>query len=465
MSLRTARANFQKAFLDEDKTLTEKFLQELRSYMTKRIEEPRYRELLKCMDENSPLASFFCRNDICDELVLEMLRREIPFILVSNRKGEYGFVIRSSDRALANEAIKAVLKKMGTYCDIVTGEELVSIVQKIKSNDKGMLAVNGLTHMEMKMLEKLCRKGGFLDHIAEDRMSDGSYRFMVYGRQAVAEQNFAAVIFELAMMLEGPNSEIFKNRIKNELKVENLRRNDFDRKLGMSEPIYITGNGNQYIKMEQNGFEYGHAVRTRKGIIYEPMFTSTTNLPGYREYETSYLNRIPNPACTTSLEQLNEHFEIRYKRDSLDFGMSPLEKRNYFGEKILIASIMEVVFRNSANDDIMNVSERWMEKTAHMTFEAGRVLTGLITGELPSGYDETDIQEIKPVIVQYGIDLSNYTGVAAIMKGISITNERGSLEIGGDLHERISDLHENVISGRGTETIDEEIEEYSQSPI
>lgn len=468
MSLLTAQANFKKAFIDEDSCLTDKFIKQIKKYVSQRKDVARHADIYQCLEEGKPLAAFSCRNDLCDELVLEMLQREIPFVLVCNRKGDYGFIICSTDRALANEALKAVLKKQGVYCGIVTGDELITIVQKIKSNDKGLIAINGMSFEELKMLEKLCRRKGFLEHIAEDKMSNGKYRFMVYGRQALTEQNFPAILFELAMMLEGPNSKIYKNRIEKELRVKDLINHDFKRAQGIEKPIYIVGNNNQYMKIEQNSFEYGNAIKHKDGIEFLVKYTGDKDSPGFHTQENNYFSRITDPSYTTDYNEVIKHFERNNTRDSLDFGMNPAEKNRYFGEKILISSVLSVVFRNAIHDDIMNVSERWMEKTSHLTFEAGKVLNGLIYDEVPTGYSKIDMKEIMPVISEYGMELKNYRGVADLMKGMQITNERGSLEISGNLEERIEGFHEKVISGQTTEKTEEmEISEseYSHSSI
>ena len=456
MSLKTAQSNFQKAFIDDNKSLTSKFLSQLAKYLKDRSGTRRYDMIRECMNEGKALASFLCRNDICDELVIEMLKRDIPFVLVSNSKGEYGFIIRSEDRALSNEAIKAVLKKLGNYCEIVTGDELIAIVQKMREKDKGLIAINGLTLRELKLLEKLCKKNGCLDFISEDKMSDNSYRFMAHGRQAVSEQNFPAMIFEMIMMTEGSCKDINNKRIENEIKASDLKINNFGRKEGITAPIYIVGSGNQYMTIEQSGFSFGYAVNKRNGISFEQQFAANKDMPGFKEYETTFYNRIPNPAITTDRQVFEEHFlKGRNERDSLDFGMNYKERSAFFGEKILTAAIMQVVIRNVINDDIMNVSGRWMEKTEHTVTEAGRVLNGLINNEIPSGYDFSDLSEIKMAISDYDINLSDYKTVAENLLGISITNERGSLEIKGDIYEHSEAMYEEQINSREvTESIE-----------
>ena len=449
MSLKTAQENFNKAFIDSEKTLTEKFLKELKKYVerkTKTEKKTRYKEMLECMESGKPLASFLCRNDICEEVVNEMLKREIPFILVTNKKGEYGFVIRSSDRALANEAIKAVLRRLGSYCEIVTGDELVQIVQHMRDRDKGLIAINGLNLNELKLLEKLCRKEGFLEYIAEDELSDGTFRFMVHGKQASAEHNFALILFKMIMMTEGANKMINNKRIANELKVQKLRANEFGRKNGIQSPIYIVGSGNQFMKIEQNGFVFGYAIKEADQIRIIEQFSATTSTPAYREYERSFLNRIPDPTATTSINQVMEHLaRTENERDSLDFGMTRRERENYFGEAILVSSIMHIVSKHVVNDDIMNVSGRWLEKTGHVSYEAGKLLNGLIRNEVPIGYDQLDIMELRTSISEYDLDLNAYTTVSDNLRGIDITNERGTLEIKGSVQDRIAEMHEQVI--------------------
>lgn len=444
MSLITAKQNFQKAFKDENKTLTEKFLAELKKYVEARKKQRRYKEILECMDNNKPLASFLCRNDICDDLVVEMLNRQIPFVLVTNREGDYGFIIRSSDRALTNEAIKVVLRRLGSYCEIVTGDELINIVQKMRDRDKGLLAINGLSFKEMRLLEKICRKKGFLEFIAQDKMSDGTYRFMVYGKQAAKDNLIAISLLEMIMAMEGANKGMNGRRMNNELAVDDLRDNNFGRNKSGFKTIFIVGSGKQYMKIEQDGFSYGNAVRKGEKIEFVEQYQQKIGTPGYNEYEIAYLNRIPDPAATTDMNQVYEHMNNRNGRDSLDFGMNQRERDNAFGEALLIVGVMSVVIQNTAKDDIMNVSERWMEKTGHLTAEAGKVMTGLIKGETPIGYNDLDLRDLKNVIINYGLDMNNYTGVASTLNGVAITNERGSLELKGNVKDRIDEMHEQI---------------------
>ncbi len=446
MSLRTAQQNFQKAFIAENKTLTKMFLSELKKYVEARKDQQRYREILDCMKQNKPLASFLCRNDICDDLVVEMLSREIPFVLVTNRNGDFGFIIRSSDRALSNEAIKTVLRKLGSFCEIVTGDELMDIVQKLRDRDKGLLAINGLSFREMRLLEKICRKKGFLEHMAQDKMSDGTYRIMVYGKQAAKDNLIAISLLEMIMAMEGANKGINGRRINNELAVDDLRESGFGRNKAGFKPIYIVGSGKQYMKIEQNGFSYGNAVKEGEKLNFVEQFRSTIGSPGYNEYEISYLNRIPDTAATTDINQVYEHMENRNGRDSLDFGLNRQERDTAFGEALLVTGVMSVVIQNTARDDIMNVSEKWMEKTGHLTAEAGKVMTGLIKGETPIGYSDLSMKELKNIVVNYGLDMNNYTNVAATLNGVAITNERGSLELKGNVKDRIDEMHDQIHS-------------------
>lgn len=457
MSLRTAQENFQKAFLDDKKTLTSIFLQELRKYLEARKNKYRYQELLACMDQKKPLASFLCRNDICDDLTVEMLYRQIPFVLVTNIKGEYGFIIRSSDRALTNEAIKAVLKRLGTACDIVTGDELINIVQRMRDRDKGLLAINGLSYKELRLLEKLSRKRGNLEHIAEDRMSDGTFRFMVYGKDAAKDNMMAITLLEMMMMMEGANKGIHGRRMNNELAVEELRHNNFGRHKKGFIPIYIVGSGNQYMKIDTTGFTMGYATTRGDSVQFNEQLGLAINSPGYKSYENSYLNRIPDPAATTDINQVYEHIRRGDGRDSMDFGMTNSEREKSFGERLLVAGIMAAVIRNTSRDDIMNISERWMEKTEHLTHEAGKVMTGLIKGETPIGYNDIDMHEIKNTIINYGLNQNDYQGVAKDLSDVSITNEKGNLELKGNVRDRIEEMHD-YISAQETSDI-----EYSES--
>lgn len=442
MSLKTAQANFQKAFIDNNKTLTETFLEELREYLTGK-KAARYQMLLECMDNGEPLASFLCRNDICDDLVTELLEMTIPFVMVTNAKGEYGFIIRSSDRALTNEVIRKILKRKGTYCEIVTGEELLSIIMNLRGeNDKQMLALQGLSVEKLKLLEKLCKKRGILDFIAEDKMDDGTYRFMVHAKRASQDCNFSEFILTMVMMTEGKNKDLHKRRILNELNVQKLRAMDFGRKEGMKSPLYIVGSSNQYIKIEQDRFEFGHSARKNGEAVLIAHFFADKTTPSYKEYETSFLNRIPDPIPTKDLHLVMEHFNTHTGRDPLDFGMTWDERQSYFGEKMLINALMTTVIRKIQNDPIMNVSGRWLEKTFHTTTEAGKVLDGLINNIIPQGYDELDMTQLRASMAEFGMEASSYMTVSNELQNINMTTEKGTLLVKGSIQQNIEQMYE-----------------------
>ena len=426
MSLRTSQENFQKAFKEEKKNLTMSFLSDLKNYLKVRKHKNRCGEILECINNNTPLAAFLCRNDICEELEMEMLKREIPFVIVTNKKGENGFVIRSDDRGITNETIKEVLGKLGKTCDVVTGEELKSFFKDSKKN--GLLAVNGLSYKEMRLLEKLCRKKGFLDYIAQDKMSDGTYRFMVQGEKAVEYNNLAITLFELVMMIEGKNKFLNAKKIDNELKVENLRINNFGRGAAGFKPIYLVGSGNQFVKIDQNKFTFGHAVQAHGKVNLVSQFELDNSRNGYASIEASYINRIQDPAATMDINEVYGHFNIRdEEKDNMGFGLTDEERNNLLGENLLVSAIMSSVISTTYEDDIMNVPERWVEKTEHITSEAGRLLSGIINDQVPEGYSELDLLEARDLIDDYDLDLKDYESVAEVMTGLIITDEENSL--------------------------------------
>lgn len=446
MSLKTSQESFQKAFKTEKKNLTKEFINELEKYLRPRRRNRGNSLLLKSIKNNKPLASFSCRADLCDDLKLEMLKRKIPFVSVTSKNGEHGFVIRMEDRAAANDASKTLLKKLGTRCDVVTGEQLTELDNKMKKGAKGLLAVNGLSYKEMRLLEKLCKKNGFLDYMAQDKMSDGTYRVMVRGEKAVEKNQMAFTLSQLVMMIAGKNKNLNAKRIDNELQVDNLRLNNFGRNVNGFKPIYIVGSGNQFMKIEQNGFSYGYATRNRDDVNFVNKYSSNDSIRGFKAFEESFINRIPDYAATTEMNQVVEHFSRQEgTRDSLGFGLTDSERNNYLGESMLVSSIMTTVIANSQNNEIMNASERWVEKTKYITSEAGRFLSGMINNEVPEGYTELDVLEVKNTVSEFELDLKDYETASEYMRGMIITNEKDSLinvqpeeeniQIPGDLKE------------------------------
>lgn len=424
MSLRTSQENFQKAFKEEKKTITEKFLSELRKYLKARKNNKQYKELWECMYKNEPLASFLCRNDVCEMLEKEMLHRRLPFVVVSNRNGELGYIIRYADRGVTNDAIKVVLKKKGTYCEIITGEELSSIDKNQKEDQQGLVAINGLNYKEARLLELICKKKNFLEYIAIDKMSDGTFRVMVPGEQAVSGKLLALSLFELIMKTEGPNKAFFDNEIENVIRIDQLRSCDFGRDSDSFKALFFVGKDNQFMKLEKNKFEYGIAViqNGQKKLI--PWGEMSKGMRGYSECEASYLNRIQDVKVFDDLRQVYGYIDS-----------SSIENEKIVGDKAFISAVYSVVSENSAEVDIMNIPGRWVEKTEYITYEIGRVISGLISNNVPEGYTELDMQEIKSSISSYDIDVRNYSMVSEVMKGLIITDEISSLIALDDVKE------------------------------
>lgn len=447
MSLLASMDAFQKAFVYDEKSFTEEFIVELRTYL-KTKNRNRHRLLLEALDKNKPISSFQLRGDVVDDLCTEFLIREIPFVLIMNVMGEYGMIIRSSDRNSAINIINLILKKKSTYMRVMTGAELINYVTE-NEKDKNLVAVNNLTLAEIRMLEELCRSHGDLTEVSEDMMSNKKYRFMVPAQKAGRTSNFAATLFEMNVMSSGSNKEVNLRRSQNTISYQDIRFSNFGRAAGLTGALYVVGANNQYVKIEQEGFEYGHAALRDGYVRLIPQVYKDMSEIGFKEYEDSYLNRISQPAITKDIGQVTEHFSGMLKRsdqrDSLSFGYTADEKNTHFGEKTLIRSITDVVMRKVEHDDIMNVSGKELHKIGYVTNEMGSVLNGLIAGEIPRGYDRTDFSEILSRISEYAggtFNPTDYKEVADKMETMNITNERGTIEIDRNLSAYIEKLRE-----------------------
>ncbi len=437
MSLLASVDAFQKAFVNEEKSFTEEFLIELRTYLITK-DKKRHRLLLEALDRKEKLSSFRVRSDVAENLCMELLIRDIPFVLVMNMKGEYGTIIRASDRAAVINMITALLKKKGTVLTVMTGEELIEHIGK--EQGRGLIAVNNLTLSDIRMLEELCRESGSFTEVSEDRMNNGTYRFMVPGRSAAKADNFAKILFTMNVLSSGSNKEINLRRIQNTISYQELRFSDFGRDKGMDGTVYVVGNDNQYVKLDQTGFEYGHAGMKGGYVRLIPSFSKEMSEENYRASESSFLNRITQPAYTKDIGQVMEHFSRMMKgmeeRDSLSFGYTSDEKNTFFGEKRLVSAITDTVMRNAGNEDIMHVKGKELHKIGFVTTEMGRVLNGLINSEIPRGYGREDYAEIISKIAEFSggtFNPINYRGVAEKMENLNLTNEKGTIDIGKDI--------------------------------
>ena len=428
MSLVASMDAFKKAFVNEEKTFTEEFLIELRAYLITR-DKKRHRLLLEALDKGEPLSGFRVRSDVAEDMCMELLIRDIPFVLVMNMTGEYGVIIRDSDRNIVINLINALLGKKGTVLRVMTGAELMD--QK-----RRLVAINGLTLEEIRMLEELCRGSGEFSEISEDRMSSGKYRFMASGKDVAGAENFAKTIFELHILSSGSNKGINLRRIRNTIDYQNLRFARFGRDTGMQSPVYVVGSDNQYVKVEQDRFEYGHAALKEGYVRLVPSFSKDMGKEYFAVSESSFLNRISQPAYTKDIGQVMEHFNVMLKgtgeRDSLSFGYTADERNTLYGEKRMTAAITEAVMEKAGKEDIIRIKGKEVHKIGYLTTEMGRVLNGLIDSEIPRGYSREDFSEIIGKISEFAggsFNPVNYREVAEKMENLDITNEKGILNV------------------------------------
>lgn len=452
MPLATSNDLFDQVFKNEDKSLTEEFLLQLSEYLRAR-RTPRHEAILEAIEEDKPLSSFLIRNDVVDDLSIELLMQGIPFVLICNTVGEYGALVRTDDKMQIVAAVTNLLTRKGNFMAVLTGEELFNLVQMNDDKNKALLALNGLTKEQLRLLEDLCREKGQLTEIAEDHMDDGTYRFMAPARKTALGSNFARIIFEMFVMTEGYNADVNERRIRNKFSFDQLRYNNFGRDViqngrqGMTRDIFIVSSTNQYMKIMQTGFEYGRAAIRGGELTLVPDTELYMDTMGYYDYENSYLNRMTNPAVTIDTHQVMDHLINVLtgcpERDSLDYGYNQDEHQVHQTEMVMARSIMNVVMRKVQDDSIMNIDGKEMQKVGHVTSEAGLVLQGLCNREIPRGYDELDFAEIINAITSSApeeFDINEYIGIADKMADINITNERGLIEITKNVAGQVMDI-------------------------
>jgi hypothetical protein len=452
MPLATSNDLFDQIFKSEDRSLTEEFLNLLKEYLQAR-KTTRHQRMLEAINEDKPLSSFMIRSDVIDDFAIELLMQDIPFVLICNKTGEYGALVMSEEKPAIIGAVTNLLARKGNFMAVMTGEELFNLVQQYDEKNKALIALNGLTREQLRLLEKLCREKGELTEISEDLMEDGTYRFMAPARKTAIGANFARIIFEMFVMTEGYNAEVNEKRIQSEFAFDQLRYNNFGRDViqngrqGMNMDIYIVSSTNQYMKIMQTGFEYGRAALQNGQIVLIPDTELYMDTMGYYDYENSYLNRMTNPSATTNIHQVMDHMINVItgcpERDSLNYGYDQDEHLVHQTEMVMAKTIMKVVMRKVQNDSLMNIEGKEMQKIGHVTSEAGIVLQGLCNREIPRGYDELDFAEIIDAISSTApgeFDINEYAGIAEKMADINITNEKGLIEITKDVAGQVMDI-------------------------
>ena len=207
-------------------------------------------------------------------------------------------------------------------------------------------------------------------------------------------------------------------RIENKIGFEILQSSGFHHRMINlhKSPLWIVGEGNQYMRMDASGFEVGRFARENGGPKLFENMKLDSYVPDYEEHLNSYLSGFVNPTCTTDVHEFMAHLQHTGADDPLEFKLTPKQMAIARGNKELASVLGEIVTRKIRNDSLMLADQHWDEKFLHFQQEAGVVMEAVLSGKVPPGYDKDDIKDLVNVCQKYDLDIPKLTDAASYMR-------------------------------------------------
>lgn len=435
--------NKKKSGPSETKDIIESFLKELNLYLKSQKNNPAAVAISMWMDRGGKLSSFSCRADVVESMEEEFRKNNIPYVLVQEASGDFGFLIRNKDKQKKKRITVDALKSASQYCSVKTGEEAGEAYLQSNEKDKTMVAITNLSEEEVIELENLCNKALAGETIGIDKMEDGTYTLSCHGPTAIdwrRNKDFPLAVSKAIAKMNGATSK--KSREEAHLTKEYIssKVQGFPDKNGESKrPVWVVGHQNRYVKRTSRGFELGHAEEIGDNIILESDLKVDILDDRYTERLNSALAKITGHRCLYTLPDVIAYFKTRkanYKDTVLQAEMALLEEiNNVVSDKIKIDSI-------SSKEGI------WHHKLKHYQSEVGKVLTGIRDGKIPKGYTKDQMLVLIHLQETLQVDVSKLTPTIDKMQNIGIYERYAGPQKVQDIEKHIDSFKQD----KGMET-------------
>ena len=446
-SFKTSQETFRAIFGSgkADKTIVQEFFTELTKYLDRIVQEYRYMEahaFSEWIKNGNPILRFSCRKDMAGAISKKLNTKSIPYVAVTENTGAIGFILRARDKDAVRSIQEEVLKEKSRYCVITTAAALKARMLQKKEKDKDILYIPDLTEEEMSEMIHLCDEQFTGEAIGVDRMNNGTYTISVSGKSAMADHAAIAKIFvEMILATKGPNNAKVLMLAK--------KRHIFEQALGYKfagagidlkqTNAWIIGSNNDYVKVDDKGFEYGFATIKDGDLVLTQEFGADISMVGYDEQLISYVSRIESPAVTYDSKEAIWHLENPKKRE--DFETSGDRAIRRF-EKKLAEAASAIVLKSIASDETMQLEGRWDEKFNHYISSMGTLIGGAIEGERPAGFTEEEVARVTAVFTSFQIPALLYGQAAKEMDNIRTSAETPNFK-------RIKSIKEELAKGSG----------------
>ena len=423
MAFNVSNDEFDKAFgtgpkqnsnKHSNKDLINNFLKNLNSYLSKQ-RYPQARELKQWMDMGGSLSTFAVRADVVDAMTVALKANKIPFVLVKERRGNYGFLIREKDSMAQKKIARQVLEKESNFCHVMGNDQVLNAYRKTKHRDKDMLSICNLTLAEVTYLEQLCDKVFPNEAIGVGRMEDGTYILTCHGQTAIknkknTELSFSAAVSTMLVLMNGNAGREMNKKAIDSVKYRDAKLLDFPDKNGdLKQTVYIVGDSFNFIKRNSRGFVSCFAEDIGGQIVLNDDFAVLNDDENYYGKLNSSLSNIRDKTLLYDEESV-----IMYFRDRRNFVKNPAIK----GEEVLMNYCNFVVSSKVKRDSIMNEDGKWNDKFKHYQNEISKVLMGVQQGKVPKGYNKEQIMKLIKIGNSFNLDFNRLTPAITKVRGI-----------------------------------------------
>lgn len=416
MSFLVSAKQFKQVF-SEEKNLSEQFMEGLMDYLKSHQYVNRLKEMYEWLKEDGEISMFTCRADLVNIMGEKMNLSKVPFVAVTDREGNYGFLVKKDSTNAVLDITKIVQEERGQICTITSLDGLKKIIGTSKHQDKGLITITGLTLAQMYLLEQKCMRDLNPEAIGEDMMEDGTYSFSIHGKTSFRKKKTLGLcLLETMLATNGKNAQINNKKITSHVKFQYQVADHFGMDRDGQPPVYVAGNDNQYMKISRQGFEYGHAVKESGTIKLVKEFSYNSQLPDYYEQQLSCTSRFSDATVTTDTTEL---MSILTAVLSAKF-LSQDEKDVKAEETMLAGKICEMVEDKTKDDTTMQAEGQYAVKMTHIVTEISKVIAGAIENDIPPGYDKEDMDELK-TIGNGALALSDYGSLPSVLRSMEIS--------------------------------------------
>ena len=370
----------------ESQEIVQEFLKDLQAYLKTQFNNPSAIAMHDWLKRGGKISSFTCRADVIENLEKGLKENNIPYILVQESKGDFGFLIRNKDKEKEKVIAREALKSAGNYCRVMTGKEAGEEYLQSKEKDKTMVAITNLSLEEITCLEDLCNTALPGEVIGIDKMEDGTFTLSCHGPTAIDWRRnnlFPLALSSAVVKMNGSTAKESRKETKLNIEYREAKIQGFPDKNGENKkPVWVVGHQNKYVKRTSRGFELGHAEELGDKIILESDLKVDILDDRYTERLNSALSKITGHRCLYTLPDVIAYFKTRkpnYKNTNLEAEMALLNEVNkVVGSKIKL-------------DSISSKEGSWDYKLKHYQSEISKVLAGIRDGKIPRGYSKNQM--------------------------------------------------------------------------